>query len=131
MTHSFPTRRSSDLPAGPYQDTSRPRYTAPRGAALGLNGEACNDLHPEHAVTRFLDRRIERRRDRHAERVAGIDRIDDAVVPDFRRAPVLALLALELAEYRIADRVDIGLGEFLAFLCELAGFDIDERVRWE
>src|SRR3546814_19921435 len=86
MTHSFPTRRSSDLPAGPYQDTSRPRYTAPRGAALGLNGEACNDLHPEHAVTRFLDRRIERRRDRHAERVAGIDRIDDAVVPDFRRA---------------------------------------------
>ncbi len=38
-------------------------------------------LHPEYAEGRRLDRRVERRRDAQAQRRAGIERIDDAVVP--------------------------------------------------
>src|SRR5882757_73535 len=63
--------------------------------------------HPEHAVMRFADRRIQRDADGHAERIAGIDGIEDAIVPHFRGGIIGALMAAVFLEDRIADFIDL------------------------
>src|SRR5262245_48322159 len=48
--------------------------------------------HPEHTVVRAVDRRVQRRRDRNAERVARVGRIENAIVPHFGGRVIGALL---------------------------------------
>src|SRR5947209_14357920 len=59
--------------------------------------------HPEHTVMRRGDRRIQRDADRHAERITGIDGIEDAIVPHFRGGIIGALMAAVFLQDRIAD----------------------------
>src|SRR3954463_8945017 len=63
--------------------------------------------HPEHAVVRPGDRRVQRDTDGHADRIAGIDRIENAIVPHFRGGIIGALMATVFLEDRIADFVDL------------------------
>src|SRR4051794_31959050 len=63
--------------------------------------------HPEHAVVRPVDRCIQRDADGHAERIAGIDGIENAIVPHFRGGIIGALMAAVLLEDRIADFIDL------------------------
>src|SRR5882757_363759 len=49
--------------------------------------------HPKHAVMRLADRRIQRDADGHAERIAGIDGIENAIVPQFRGRIIGTLMA--------------------------------------
>src|SRR6059058_2786142 len=86
-------------------------------------------LHPEHPVLRLRNRRAARGFDRQAERVAGLERIENAVVPDPRRRIVGARLVVVLLEYRRQDGVGLLLGECLSLLGELLLLDLHERVR--
>src|SRR5260370_41626857 len=63
--------------------------------------------HPEHAVMRRRDRGIQRDADGHAERIAGIDGIENAIVPHFRGGIIGALMAAVFLEDRVADRIDL------------------------
>src|SRR5437879_2106106 len=63
--------------------------------------------HPEHAVVRPVDRRIQRDADGHAERIAGIDGIENAIVPHFRGGIIRALMAAVFFQDRIADFIDL------------------------
>src|SRR5260370_40797531 len=40
-------------------------------------------LEPEYAVAGCAERRIEGRRNRYSQRIAGVDRVDDSIIPKF------------------------------------------------
>src|SRR5690242_10877295 len=54
--------------------------------------EPTTSLHPEHAEARRWNRRVQRRRNREAEHVARLRRIDDAVVPQPRAREIRVAL---------------------------------------
>src|SRR5690349_6160857 len=75
--------------------------------------------HPEHAIMRAVDRRVQRGADRDPERISGIDGIENAIVPHFRGRVVGALLAAILLQNRLADRVDLLRRKRAAFARQL------------
>src|SRR5437763_942095 len=86
-------------------------------------------LEPEYAVPWLAEGRIERCGKRDTQRIAGVDRVEHAVVPEFRRGIVGAHLRLVGAQ---------GVGPYLlqhlgvrlhAVALELAQLDLDQRVR--
>src|SRR3954451_23638544 len=84
--------------------------------------------HPEHAVMRLTDRRIQRDADGHAERIAGIDRIENAIVPHFGGGIIGALMAAVFFQDRIADFVDLIGRQRLAGARQLPHLDVGEHI---
>ena len=62
--------------------------------AWGVRGEGSSRSHPEDPERRRRDRGVQRRRDAQPQHRPRVDRIDDAVVPEARRAEVRAALVL-------------------------------------
>jgi hypothetical protein len=73
---------------------------------------------PEHAEACLRNGRVQRRGDREAEDVAGLDRIDDPVVPQARRGEIGVALVLVF----LADR---GLESLLLLRRPLVGVAVD------
>src|ERR1700730_14015725 len=86
----------------------------------------CSDA--EHAIMRRLDRRVGRGGKANGERVGGIDRVQDAVIPQFGGRVVRALLALIGLQYRLTDCGDLLRRECLTLPLHLLDLDIAENV---
>src|SRR5690606_22528852 len=71
--------------------------------ACSLPPEACSRLHPEYAEAGRLDGRVERGGQGQGEHLAGLRRVDHAVVPQPRAGVVGVPLALVLGEDRRLD----------------------------
>ena len=78
---------------------------------------------------RPVDRRIERHADRHCQRIAGIGRVQNAIVPQVRRGIIGAGLATIFLQDRLSDGGDFGGAQAAALARELTDLDIrDEPV---
>src|ERR1700754_2359949 len=74
----------------PPNDSSMSRHC--RTASRVCAGEFMAS-HPEHALLRPVDRRVQRDAERHADRIAAIEGIENAIVTKFRCRIIGALLA--------------------------------------
>src|ERR1700737_2740497 len=86
----------------------------------------CSDA--EHAVMRRLDGRVGRGGKANGERIARVDRIQDAVIPQFGGRIVRALLALIGLQHRLTDCGDLLRREYLTLPLHLLDLDIAENV---
>ena len=88
-----------------------------------LSGRA--RLHPEDAEGRLRDRRVQRRGNPEGDDLAGVDRIDDPVVPEARgrvvRASLAVVLRADLVGIGAPDRREDG-GGLLASITEMRAF---------
>jgi hypothetical protein len=76
-------------------------------------------LHSEHAVRWRGNRSVESRAQRDADGIAGVDGIEDAIVPDFRSGEISAGLAPIVFQNRIANRRGLLFGQLLTAAREL------------
>src|SRR5262245_10092559 len=75
--------------------------------------------HAENAEPRLGQGGAERHRERQAERISCLDRIQHAIVPEARRRIVRAALAVELFEDGVGDLLLPRLVEHAALVFEL------------
>ena len=123
-----PRRRS-----GPSRRTGRPRLPLRRrcrgverrdqqpvvGVEVGVrrgrsrtrrSADGARGSHPEHAEARLRDRGVERRVEAHREDAAGVERVDDAVVPESGGGEVRRAFALVGLEDRRLEGVAFLVG---------------------
>src|SRR4051794_13705764 len=120
---SKPTPLSARNPPNASSMSRHCRTASLRGCAARLIAS-----HPEHAVMRPVDRRIQRDADRNAKRIAGIDGIQNAIVPQFGGGIIGALVAAVFLQDRIADCVDLIRRKRFARARQLPHLDVGKHI---
>src|SRR5258706_6322516 len=97
--------------------------------ATGRGAGACESLHAEDAERGAWDRRVQGRGDAQAERVARLERVQDAVVPQASRRVIRAALGFVLGTDRGGEGVGLVRAEVPCGRSELLLLHGEERLR--
>src|SRR4051812_11840489 len=85
-------------------------------------------LEPEHPIPRLAERRVQRGGERDAQRITGVDRIENAVVPQLGGRIIGAHLRLVGAQGVAAHFLEHFGVRLHAVALELAQLDLDQGV---
>src|SRR5216684_2396468 len=105
MERCLQKKKTSERRASPAKGRKRRR-------PLNQMSLACS-LHSEYTVVRRFDRRVESRAQGDGDSISGIDRIEDAVVPNFRGRVVRTRLTPIVFQNGIANCCKFFFGQFL------------------